>query len=62
MMLPDVRIRQRDYLLRISKAITQELDINKLLARILQDATELLAGQAGLIALRGEHGGWRLYL
>ena len=60
MMLPDVRIRQRDYLLRISKAITQELDINKLLARILQDATELLAGQAGLIALRGEHGGWRL--
>ncbi len=59
-MLPDVRIRQRDYLLRISKAITQELDLSKLLARILGDATELLAGQASLIALRGEQGGWRL--
>ena len=59
-MLPDVRIRQRDYLLKIAKAITQELNLDKLLARILGDATELLAGQAGLIALRGEHGGWKL--
>lgn len=59
-MLPDSRIRQRDYLLQIAKAITQELDIDKLLARILGNATEILAGQAGLIALRGEHGGWKL--
>jgi len=59
-MLPDLRIRQRDYLLKIARAITQELDIEKLLARILRDATELLAGQAGLIALRGDHGGWKL--
>ncbi len=59
-MLPDFRIRQRDYLLRIARAITQELDIDKLLARILRDATEMLAGQAGLIALRGESGGWKL--
>jgi PAS domain S-box-containing protein len=58
-MLPDLRIRQRDYLLKIAKAITQELDVDKLLARILEDATELLAGQAGLIALRGESG-WKL--
>ncbi len=59
-MLPDFRIRQRDYLLKIARAITQELDIDKLLARILKDATEMLAGQAGLIALRGEQGGWKL--
>jgi PAS domain S-box-containing protein len=59
-MLPDLRIRQRDYLLKIGRALTQELDFDKLLARILGDATELLAGQAGLIALRGEQGGWKL--
>jgi len=59
-MLPDLRIRQRDYLLKIARAITQELEIDKLLARILRDATEMLAGQAGLIALRGEQGGWKL--
>ena len=53
-MLPDIRIRQRDYLLKIARAITQELDIDNLLALILRDATEMLAGQAGLIALRGE--------
>ena len=35
MMLPDFRVRQRDYLLEISRALTQELDLEKLLARIL---------------------------
>jgi len=59
-MLPDSRIRQRDYLLKIARAITQELDIDKLLTRILRNATEILAGQAGLIALRGKQGGWNL--
>ena len=28
-MLPDLRIRQRDYLLEIARAITQELNIDK---------------------------------
>lgn len=58
-MLPDFRIRQRDYLLEITQAITQELDLEKLLARILRIATEILAGQAGLIALKEEEG-WRV--
>ena len=58
-MLPDFRIRQRDYLLEITQAITQELDLRKLLARILRIATEILAGQAGLIALKEEEG-WRV--
>src|SRR3972149_9846749 len=57
-MLPDFRIRQRDYLLEIGRAITQELNLDKLLARILHISAEMLAGQAGLIALRNEQGGW----
>ena len=57
-MLPDFRVRQRDYLLEISRALTQELDLTKLLERILSISAEMLAGQAGLIALRSEHSGW----
>jgi len=58
-MLPDFRVRQRDYLLEISRALTQELDQEKLLARILRISIEMLAGQAGLIALK-ETDGWRV--
>ena len=59
-MLPDFRVRQRDYLLEISRAITQELDLDKVLARILTISIEMLAGQAGLIALREKQVGWRV--
>lgn len=59
-MLPDYRVRQRDYLLEITRAITQELDLDKLLDRILKVSIELLAGQAGLIAMRSESGEWRV--
>jgi len=58
-MLPDFRVRQRDYLLEISRALTQELDREKLLARILKIAIEMLAGQAGIIALKQPEG-WRV--
>jgi signal transduction histidine kinase len=58
-MLPDFRVRQRDYLLEIARLLTQELDLEKLLARILRVAIEMLAGQAGLIALK-EPEGWRV--
>ncbi|KAF0107465.1 MAG: putative two-component sensor histidine kinase [Anaerolineaceae bacterium] len=58
-MLPDFRVRQRDYLLEIARALTQELDLDKLLARILRISIEMLAGQAGLLALK-ETGGWRV--
>jgi PAS domain S-box-containing protein len=57
-MLPDFRVRQRDYLLEIARAITQELDLDKLLKRILQLSADILSGQAGLIALRMESEGW----
>ncbi len=60
-MLPDFRVRQRDYLLEIARALTQELNQKKLLARILKIAIEMLAGQAGLIALRDQpDDGWRV--
>jgi PAS domain S-box-containing protein len=58
-MLPDFRIRQRDYLLEIARAITQELDLDKLLSRILRISTEMLAGQAGIIAFK-ESEVWRV--
>lgn len=57
-MLPDFRVRQRDYLLEISRAITQELEMDEVLTRILEISMEMLAGQAGLIALREMQGGW----
>ena len=60
MMLPDFRVRQRDYLLEIARALTEELDLDKVLGRILKISLEMLAGQAGVIALRDVHEGWRL--
>jgi PAS domain S-box-containing protein len=50
-MFPDIRIRQRDYLLEIARAVTQELDLDRLLEKILRISVEMLNGQAGLIAL-----------
>jgi PAS domain S-box-containing protein len=59
-MLPDFRVRQRDYLLEISRTISQELNLEKVLARIIRISAEMLAGQAGLIVLRREQGGWEV--
>jgi PAS domain S-box-containing protein len=60
LLLPDFRVRQRDYLLEITRAITQELELDKVLARILNISIEMLAGQAGLIALRSGQGRWNV--
>ncbi|HUG33345.1 MAG TPA: ATP-binding protein [Anaerolineales bacterium] len=46
-------------MLEISRALTQELDLEKLLERILRVSIEMLAGQAGIIALK-EQEGWRV--
>ncbi|MEE8392386.1 MAG: histidine kinase dimerization/phospho-acceptor domain-containing protein, partial [Anaerolineae bacterium] len=51
-MLTDYRVRQREYLLQISRALTAQLNLDELLQMVLKAATEILAGQAGLIALR----------
>ncbi len=59
-MLPDFRVRQRDYLLEIAAGLAGELDLKTLLERILGVSIEMLAGQAGLIALRSDTQGWKV--
>lgn len=44
-------IRQRDYLLDISRTLTSRLSLSDVLRNILASATEMLAGHAGLIGL-----------
>ena len=55
-MLIDYRVRQREYLLEISRALTAQLNLDELLQMVLEAATKILAGQAGLIALQGPDG------
>ena len=55
-MLTDYRVRQREYLLEISRALTAQLDLNAVLRRILDAAAELLASHVGLIVLRQDDG------
>lgn len=56
LMLPDFRVRQRDFLLEISRAITAQLDLSEVLRRVLNASVIMLAGQVGLIALRAPDG------
>jgi len=59
-MLTDYRVRQREYLLEISRALTAQLNLDELLQMVLGAATKMLAGQAGLIALRGTDGSFTI--
>ncbi len=54
--LKERQILQREYLLHISREITAALDLPTLLHRVLRYAVEILAGQAGIIALRRADG------
>lgn len=49
--LLDIRIRQREFLLAISRALTAELELSDVLRIILQAAVEFIAGRAGMIVL-----------
>jgi PAS domain S-box-containing protein len=55
-MLIDSRVQLREYLLQISRALTAQLNLDELLQLVLEAATNVLAGQAGLIALRDMDG------
>lgn len=55
-MLADFRVRQRDYLLEISRAITAQLELAAVLRLVLEATVEMVSGQAGLIALRQDDG------
>jgi PAS domain S-box-containing protein len=46
------QLRQREYLLQISRAMTARLDLPSLLRQILTSAAEIVGAEAGLIALR----------
>ena len=54
--MQDYRLRQRDYLLQISRALTARLDLASLLELTLKSAVELLRGQVGLIVLSDAEG------
>ncbi len=56
-MLPDQRLRQREYLLTISRAITAQLDLTSVLNLVITVAVEMLAGNAGLIAIADDETG-----
>jgi PAS domain S-box-containing protein len=56
LVLQDFRVRQRDFLLEISRAITAQLELSEVLRRVLNASAAMLAGQLGLIALRDAHG------
>ncbi len=55
-MIEDYQLRQREYLLQISRAMTARLDLPSLLRLILNSAVDMLGGEGGLIALRGADG------
>jgi PAS domain S-box-containing protein len=60
LMLPDFRVRQRDFLLEISRAITAQLDLTEVLKRVLNASVVMLAGHVGLIALRAQDEQYRI--
>jgi len=53
LMLHDYRVRQRDFLLEISRAMTAQLDLGEVLRLVLNASVAMLSGEVGLIALRG---------
>jgi PAS domain S-box-containing protein len=62
-MLRDYQLQQRDYdyLLRISRAMTSQLELNAVLRIILESATRLVGGQVGLIALVQADGTYKVH-
>jgi PAS domain S-box-containing protein len=53
----DHRLRQRAYLLEISRALTAQLDVTSVLNLVIKYAVEMLAGTSGLIAIYDDDGG-----
>ncbi|MCU0519590.1 MAG: ATP-binding protein [Anaerolineae bacterium] len=52
----DFRIRQRDHLLDIARAMVSRLSVRGVLRMILQASVDMLAGESGLIALSDDGG------
>ena len=60
LMLLDFRVRQRDFLLEISRAITAQLELSEVLRRVLNASVVMLGGQVGVITLRDSDGSYRV--
>lgn len=60
LILHDFRVRQRDYLLEISRAMTAQLDLSEVLRLTLNASVAMLSGEMGLIALRDVNGNYRI--
>lgn len=60
LMLHDFRVRQRDFLLEISRAMTAQLDLGEVLRLVLNASVVMLSGEVGLIALRSPMGDYRI--
>ncbi|MEA3346122.1 MAG: ATP-binding protein [Chloroflexota bacterium] len=58
MAMIDYQLRQREYLLQISRAMTSELDLEEVLRLIVRNAVDMLNGQGGFIALRQSDGSY----
>ena len=56
-MLQDIRIRQRDYLIKMTQILTQELELEPLLWQVIQMAVDLVGGESGFVALYNETNG-----
>ncbi len=56
----DARVRQRDFLLEISRAMTAQLDLSEVLRLVLNASIVMLGGQVGLVALRDSSGEYRV--
>jgi PAS domain S-box-containing protein len=59
LLLPDYRVRQRDFLLEIARALTSQLNLDSVLRLILKSAAAMLSGEVGLIALTDEEGNFK---
>jgi PAS domain S-box-containing protein len=60
LMLPDYRVRQREFLLEISRAMTAQLELSEVLRLVLNASVVMLGGQVGIIALRDGNGTYRV--
>lgn len=59
-MLQDIRIRQRDYLIKIAQILTQELELEPLLWQVIQMGVDLVGGESGFVAFYTETNGWQI--
>ncbi|MFZ4826533.1 MAG: ATP-binding protein [Phototrophicaceae bacterium] len=56
----DARVRQRDFLLEITRALTAQLDLAEVLKMVLHASVVMLAGEVGFIALRESGASFRV--